>query len=1339
VLVWANSIRTLDTLDGATIKLYSEKNQELASGTTGTNGLVLLSFATNSAAGSPCLIVAERGDDMTYLRLASSVVSPRESFGNRDYVTAGYEAFVFTERGVYRPGEKAHVGAIVRGSSAGCPDPFPVTLAVYRPDGKPLQKFPAMLNLNGVAEFEIPFPDYVPTGSYRFDLELAGVAKPVGTTRASVEEFAPPQIKVDVTAEQAPCIAGTNINFEITANRLFGGPAANLPVEAAVEFDAQPFTASKWPDYQFGDAGKEFKHIRQVIGRATLDSDGKAAFVAPTGKQWLPPAAIRAVLAGTVTETSGRAVTAVRIRRVDAYPFYVGIRSNLKIIRIGKECAFEIITVLPDGTARTEPVALKAVVEKTVWSSLMKKTDDGKWSYVSEKQTSKIASGDVTTSSGRCSYAFTPADWGEYRITVADPESGTSSSFDFYAGEPGTEWSGRSLEEQETVEIKLDKERYTAGDSARLLITAPFAGKALLTIESTRVLKHWILDMTNNAAEVDFKVEETFAPNVFCTVSIIKPVKTERLWGAHRAFGIAPLVVDAPEHKLQVTLTAPETMRPNQQIEVTVEVSGVEGPAAECDVMIAAVDEGICMLTDFKTPDPYAFFFAPRRCGVSQHDLYALLMPELEESLGADSSETGGSGLPTLSRRLNPIRTRRFTPVALWSSRVKTDSAGKAHVTFNIPEFTGQLRLMAVAIDNRRFGSTERAVKVKSPLMVESGLPRFLAPGDLCDMPIHILNQTGTSGEAVVTITCGGSLAFADGTTSMARRVSAPASADTLIEVQMRATRTPGVGTCRIEAVLGSERCSSETSLPVRSPSSFVVACGSGRIEPGATARVEMPADWMEGTGSNDVSISALPAVELGGGLNYLLRYPYGCLEQTTSKSFPLLYLADIAKQLYPGWLDREQVLRFVDDGIQRILAMQRRNGSFGAWFGCDSYQWGSIYATHLLVEASKAGYGVPPDRLQAALSFLVRIVSGSNPDGNDQSDSLYDRSYAAYVLALAGKPQHGAIGRMRELPRADMDNATRVNVAAALLAAGLRKDAHEVLSGISGMNPSSGTRSMGGSLRSDTRDTAMLLSVMVESDPANTLIPALVKRLNAARINGRWYTTQENAMALLAIGKYCRLLENNSAPVSGIIAWNRGAATASFTNRESFHVPTEDMKDSIVVISNSGAGPMYYYWKAEGIPVNGPVKEEFKGIRVQRQILDSSGQPVDPGSLLQGRLYIVRLLFEDRAGGLDNIVVEDLLPAGLEIENPNLKTSQVIGWLRDKATLSPLHTDIRDDRLILFTGSFSGTSEYYYAVRTVSAGTFTLPAVTAECMYDPDVKSVQGMGTLTDKREQSK
>ncbi len=1330
LLVWANSIRTLAPVTGAAVQVYSAENQELAAGVTDADGLVCLRFATNGAAGAPFLVTARQGDDLTYLTLADSEVDVAGGVGARPFLAGGYEAYLFTDRGIYRPGETAHLKAIVRGRDAACPPAFPVRLNIYRPDQRLERSLSALLTDCGTAEFALPWPDFAGAGNYRLELTLPADKKALGSTRVAVEEFVPPQIRVEIRTAAERIQAGKELKFDLRADYLFGRPAAGLMAEARVEFIPEPVAFSNFPGFEFGDARKQLKNIRKLAGKTPLDDNGWARFTLKAAPEWRPPAAVKAVFAGVVTEIGGRGVAVYSSRLVDVYPYYIGLKRGAGE-RAGRPQAFEVVTVNPAGAVTAAVGQLKLTVEKLTWTTVLRKGANDSYAYCSEQQAARVLAEQVAVVDGKAAVLFTPASGGEYCLALSDPASGASSALEFHASDPGQSWATRAMDAPDEIELKFDQERYAAGETATLLIKAPFTGKALVTLESTNVLSRQVVALEKNTAELKFPVKREYAPNIYCAVTLIRPAVADKLWGRRRAAGLIPLIVDAPEKKARLQLAAADAIRPQQKLEVAIEVADGDGRGVQAEVVAAAVDEGICMLTGFKTPDPYGFFMEPRLPAGRLCDLYAFLMPELEESVGGAASSPGGDELAGLGKRLNPVKARRFKPVALWSSTVRTDANGRAKISFDVPEFTGRLRLMAVAVDQQRFAAAEKQVAVVRPLVVQSSLPRFLAPGDSFSLPVQIMNETSQGGEAVIRLACAGPVALDSGGTSILRRAVLAPGALTNLEFGLAASATPGKAICLLDVALAGEHFAEEVELAVRPPAGRATLTGAGRVAKGAKAAIEILAPWLEPTGETDLWLAALPSVELGGSLNYLLGYPNGCLEQTTSQSFPLLYLADLARQTHPGWLERKDVANFVQAGIQRILTMQRDDGSFSLWRGGEAYNWGSIYAAHFLVEAGQTGYQVPEERIRTAGDYLEKWMARGPDSGGGawEGDESFNRAYACYVLARAGRPQTGWMTRLRE-QEAQLDRDTKVYLAAALIASGKRREGGALLGTVAIANPGKAARQAGGSLRSGVKSDAILLTAWLEVDPENAALPGLVRRLESCRDNGLWYTTQENAVALMALGKYCRLLARDRKPIAGQIAW-QGSQPQAFADRQEYHASPGTGVGGRVELSNTGPGPIYYYWKSEGVPRDGKLKEEDRGLKVRRDFLDLAGQPLASDELQQGDLYVVQVTLEADQPGVENIIVEDLLPAGLEIENASLKTSQAVSWCKERQKLELLHTDIRDDRMVAFPGKFSGKQAYFYAVRAVTPGEFVLPAILATGMYDPAVRSAHGAGRI--------
>jgi len=765
---------------------------------------------------------------------------------------------------------------------------------------------------------------------------------------------------------------------------------------------------------------------------------------------------------------------------------------------------------------------------------------------------------------------------------------------------------------------------------------------------------------------------------------------------------------------------------------VTLAVTDSEGRPAKAEVVVAAVDEGICMLSDFQTPDPLGFFEARRGLGVEWFDLYSLLMPEVADAIRNGPSSPSGDGKGMLQKRLNPVKVLRFKPVALWSSTVVTGEDGCASVAFDVPEFTGELRLMAVAVGAQQFGSQQQSVRVKRRLIVRSSLPRFLAPGDSCRVPVQIFNETGASGDVRITLATTGPLAGAAEKTASIR-----AGEQRELEFDLNARNEVGASAVKLRARLGAETYEETFELAVRPAAARQTASRVGSVAAGASVELPMPARWLAGTAEQELWCAGMPSVQLGDSLDYLLRYPYGCVEQTTSSAFPLLYLADLAAQLRPGRLGREETAHFVQAGIHRLLSMQQASGGFAYWPRTGGeYEWGSAYATHFLVEAARAGYDVPKDRLDAACDYLASLLAKPVPSAGDIEartwrDNQTGRSYACFVLALAGKPENGRVARLQEL-RARLDFSAQVNVVASLAAAQQRREATAMLASLGLEGARSDARDQGGCLNSPMRDQAVLLSAWLELDPENALVPELARRLETTRGRGGWFTTQEHAMTLMALGKYCKRAAEMRKPFAATVSTHEGTEPVAFTQEKELHLKAGSLGAGKVRVANQGPGTVYFYWRSEGVPADGTARESDHGLQARRRLLQLDGQPLRGNSVRQGDLIIVEITLDPLERHLDNVVIEDLLPAGLEIENPNLKTSELAPWLdRDKPALPLRHADLRDDRYLAFTGSFDGRLSYYYAARAVTVGKYVYPALSASCMYDPEARSLHGATTL--------
>jgi len=1315
LFVWLNSLSTTSPVPNVTVKVFTKTNQQILQGMADENGLVHFRDVDWSDDKKPFVVTASAGDDLSFIELEKCTLSETDfDIQGRPFLSGGYEGFLYTDRGIYRPGETIHLRAILRGIGVEVPERFPVVFDITRPDARRFKKLNAMLSEFGTADTDIYMPDYALTGEYTVNVLLPGSDEIIGSCKFNVEEFMPDRIKVEVAIPDKRFNVSEVLPINVLAEHFFGAAATERLIEATCDLLPVNFKPDGYSDFVFGDETQEFSKRALHVGEKKSDAQGKANFELKIPEGIMPPSALSASISAVVKELGGRAVTSRAERFVDAYPYYIGIRKTTEgYAYVDEETDFDYIAVSPEGKKIALP-ELEASIHKVIWSSVLKKDERGKYRYISESREELVLEDTIEPQDTTGKFAFTPKSWGDYIIRIKGKEKGMHvAALKFHCS--GIGYMPWAMERPDRVELELDKKTYDTGDTAKLVIKSPFKGKALITISKDEVLSVKTIELVEATQEIPIVIDEAFRPNAYCSVSVIRPIIPEEQWAAHRAYGIIPITLDNSKHKLKVDVDAPDSASPEDKVSVDISVQSTE----RTQVSVALVDEGVLRLTGFTTPDPFDFFYGKRGSHIATSDIYSLLIPEFDKKkIGADSTPSGDG--VAYKRRLIPISAERVKPAVLWKSNVVTDSRGKASVEFTIPEFTGNLRIMVVAAGNKDFGNAQGDMKIVEPLMIKPTIPRFLSVDDEFILPVGVFNTIGKDGEVTVSVETSQGFKIISSETS---KVKIKNNAEGIVSFKLKAPSSPQKAEITIRASMDEHSISRTTEFPVRPPAPFTSISGSGAIKAPADQIVKIPGGWLKGTEKYSLLTMSYPALQFAGGLKFLVQYPYGCIEQTTSSVFPMLYLKDIAATVEPERFSGDMIDSYIDAGIQRVLSMQTYKGGFGFWPGTQNiYDWGSVYATDFLIEADNADYAVPNLEMNAALDYLEKILAGK-----DKDYSLKLKAYSCFVLAKAGRIKASWIRRLQER-RDELPAYSRFHLAAALAELGDTKAVSDILGQGLPDNPDAESET-GDSINSYVRENALALSVYMDIDPENEMVPVLVKRLEASMKKGSWGTTQDNAMALLGLGKYARFIEGQDVDYSGSISVGE-EIIAEFDNESGALIENIDLGGKDVKISVKGKGTAYYYWSAEGVPISGKVEEEDKGIKVRRQFLTRDGSEIDLTKIKQGDIIVVDLSMKAGAD-YENVIVADLLPACFEIENPRISTRETIEWMK-KDIFEPDHIDIRDDRFLMFTELFGGKDRRYrYIIRAVTKGEFALPPISAECMYDPSIKSVHGQGEI--------
>jgi len=914
----------------------------------------------------------------------------------------------------------------------------------------------------------------------------------------------------------------------------------------------------------------------------------------------------------------------------------------------------------------------------------------------------------------RGQFRFTPSQYGSYRAVVTDPATGASAEIEFYAS--GWGYSPWAMKNPGRLDLTLDKDEYAAGDTATLQVKAPFPGKLMITVERERVFYTDFATLTSNSGKVSIPIDTELRPNAYVTATLVRAAKDLEPGEAGRAYGAVPISVNREANRLKPAIAVPERMRSNSKL--AIDVAAAPGAV----VTIAAVDEGILQLIAQRVPDPFGYFYRKLALGVATHDIYSLLLPEVKPMNKAVAG--GGEGGEGLAQFVRTEGIRRAEPVAFWSGAIEADASGKARASFDVPDFQGALRVMAVVHDADRFGSSETLVRVRDPITILATYPRFLSLSEKVELPVTIRNGTGKNGAFDVALGLTGEAAPA----SQMQKVQLARDAETTVYFPLTTAQRAGTIRAKVTATGNGEKAASSEVIAVHADLPPQTIEQSGAFSGGATTFAADAQTLRPESVTRELIISPLPLMQFSGRLEYLLRYPYGCVEQTTSTAFPLIYFAELAQQLDPARFKQRDVAGYVRDGIRRLGTMQLHHGGFAMWpYGNDVYPWGSVYATHFLVEARRAGHLVESNVYDRALDYVAQLAKAR---ASYDPQELEQIAYALYVLGRAGKADAGTMDFVRDHHLKNMNAESRALLGAAYAATGNPRSLNQLIADIGKIDEA--RRATGGNLNSPLRDRALLLLAMLDAAPKDPRIPQLVQRLVRDGAGTYGWNTQESAFVLLALGQYFKQ-QKAKGPYSGsVYAGDKLVGT--------FHAKTARFaglggNTPIVVKMKDGYkdGAAYFTLRSRGIPTDASFKPASAGVKVSRVYLTRSGAPIT--NVSQGDLLVVKVEAQSLSGRVENVVIENLLPAGLEIENARLSTTEALPWV--ETSPQPDYVDLRDDRVLFFlTLPENDKVVFHTLVRAVTPGTFRVPPVQVEAMYEPAIRAVGERGVLEVKKK---
>ncbi|MFN3623919.1 MAG: MG2 domain-containing protein [Hyphomicrobium sp.] len=1328
------------------VKLIARNNEVL--GTTKTDARGYARFEAGLARGEgglqPAMLVAENANgEYAFLDLTSGAFDLTDR-GVKGRETPGpLDGFVYTERGVYRPGEDVHVAALVR-ESAGKAATLPVTLIVTRPDGVEHARYTLKDRGLGGRDITLPLAPSAQTGTWRAKLHTDPEKDPITQVSFLVEDFVPERLDLKLEAPTTALSPQETQTIKATGRYLYGPPAADLAIEGDIVVRPSKKDVEGYPGFQFGQADETIEPVRKPLeSSTTTDAQGVAqvAVTLPPVTQTAKPLEANVIL--RLRESGGRTIERSITIPVDLKQPRVGLKPLFNGSELDEKqtAAFEVV-VLDSAGKRVDAKGLTWVLNRldTNWQWYRR---DGQWNYEAVTLTRKVADGTLDVAAdGAFPKIEAAVDWGRYKleVTSADP-SGPSASMTFNAG-----WYSASneVESPEVLDVALDRASYKPGETAKLRIATKLGGKALVSVLSDGLLSQQEIEVPNGGGEAQVQVGEDWGPGAYVTAMLYRPLDESLKRMPSRAIGVQWLGMDQAAKTLGVSMTPPEKIKSGSTLTVPVKIEGLKG-GEEARLTLAAVDLGIVNLTRFQTPAPENWFYAQRRMGLEIRDFYGRLIDGMRAERG--TLRSGGDGGADMGLQGSPPVE---ATVAEFSGIVSVGPDGTATVNFDIPDFNGTVRLMAVAWSADKLGHGQADVIVRDAVALTASGPRFLTLGDEARLDIAVHNVEGPAASYKIDLTTPDKAvgekpvhtASLDLKASERRAVQVPVKPTDvgLIDYDIRVTGPDGIDVKR------------HLTFDVKAPAADIKRTTIAKLKPGGNISLspDLVRDMIASRTRVSIAVGPIATLDIPSLLTSLDRYPYGCAEQTVSRALPLLYANAVASQL--GIAPDKELKARVQKAVDRVFEMQDSSGAFGVWGPSATDLWLTGYVTDFLTRAKEQGFAVNPQGFSQALDRLQNFIAYAE----DFQKGGEDRAYALYVLARNGR---APIGDLRYYADTRLDRFStplaRAQLGAALAMMGDKVRAETAFgSALDALDLPEAT-GLGGyraDYGSDLRDSAALVTLATETRVSNVEAPKLVNVI-AKAYTGRSYTsTQEQAWLLLAAnalseeGKDLKLIVNG-APVIGAVTRAMSA---------------EELLKSPLTVTNDGAVEVDAVVSVIGsaLTAEPPVS---KGFTIERSYYTLDGKPVDLKSAAGGnadikqneRLVAVVKVEAKEPGG--RVLLVDRLPAGFEIDNPRLVDSgdiKALDWL--KTTVQPEHSEFRDDRFVAaFNFSSAGSEQastegestpdgqtvtkgpaasatVAYLVRAVTPGAFVHPAATVEDMYRPERYARTAAGKLT-------
>ena len=1358
--VFVQSIASGQPVAGAMVEVWGRNGMIVASQSTDATGAAKLpNLAGYQREKAPVVLVVRKDGDLSFLPFNRSDrtldISRFDVGGLRAAgVPNQMTAYVFSDRGIYRPGDTMHIAMMVKAGNWGTSlRDLPLEAEIIDARGLSVRREKLRLGPGGAAEIAHTTQDTSPTGNYAVNLYLPRQSSPgtpevesllIGSTTVKVQEFLPDRTKVTAKLSNEVAegwVSPKDLKAQIDVQNLFGTPAPDRKVEGTLTLSPGFPVFRAFTDYAFFDPQRATEKQVDDLGSVQTSAEGKAEFDLRLSRFDAATYQVH-VLAKAFEPEGGRSVSAEAQTLVSDLPYLVGVKVDGDTSYVSKGATRNATVIAIDPRAKKTAVADLKIerVERKVLSVLIKQ-DNGLYRYESRLKEIVLDEKPFAIAAAGNNVALDTSAPGNFAYVMRNAQGMELNRVEYSVA--GNANVSRSLDRNAELQLTLDRKDYEPGQEISVSIRAPYVGAGLITIERDKVYAHAWFKTDKTASVQKITVPKDFEGTGYINVHFVRDPASDEVYMSPLSYGVVPFATALARRTANLQLTSSELVKPGQTMKMKLTS---DKPTR---AVVFAVDEGILQVARYKTPDPLKHFFQKRALEVGTLQTLDLILPEFKKLM--QGAAPGGDGEGELGKHLNPFKRKRDKPVAYWSGLV--DVNGSREFSYTVPEsFNGSLRVMAVAVNDETTGAKSTRTVVRGDMVILPNAPLAMAPGDTVEVGVGLANNivgSGREAPIALTLTASGGLEVV-GDATQTLKVNERGEASTKFNVRAKPGEQAVLGSSALVFTSTHKNYSARlsTEVSVRPASPFVTLVQAGSFQ--RAGEISSQADLYPNFRQSDVAVSAAPWAFATGLMQYLEAYPHGCTEQITSQTFPAVLLSgrpELVREMSRGRTAEQGPLPEARKTFERYLvqlrARQTADGGFSLWPGAGTDAFATLYAVQLLVEAKDHKLPVPQDLLQKADTYL----QGWLGSGDNTLDGWRQRAQAAYLLTRQGIVAPAALANLREARRNQMsrqgvgwgDDLGAVYLAASYQLVKQEQVANELLNPVwadlLARTEKKQRRNVWGTYYDPLVHDSMTLHLVGRHFPSRlkALKPAVWEGM-AEMVREGWYNSLSSASMLLAVDSYFEAVGQNvegKLSASAVNAQGQAAALALGSvnpiTRAAVPAGTARLK-----LSNDSDFNLYYSWAEQGFERNVPATPVNKGMEIFHEVLDAKGNPITKAKLGEEVTVRVRVRSLERAQ-INDVALVDVLPGGLE---PVL---QAVGDDEDAANAdAPIwkkrlggggswkvqYADIREDRVVFYGGVGKDLLEVTYKARATNVGDYVVPAAYGEAMYDRRVFS---------------